>query len=32
MKKYGPCLVAGALLAWVTTLVVLIALDPQPAP
>lgn len=32
MKKYGPYLVAAALLTWITTLVVLIALDPQPVP
>lgn len=32
MKKYGPYLVTTALLAWITTLVVLIAIGPEPAP
>jgi hypothetical protein len=32
MKKYRPYLVATALLAWIATLVGLIALDPQPVP
>jgi hypothetical protein len=30
MKKYGPYLVVIGLLAWITTLVELITLDPQP--
>lgn len=32
MKRYGPHLVATAVLARLTTIVLLIALDPQPAP
>lgn len=32
MKKYGPYLVATALLAWITTIVVLITIEPQSAP
>lgn len=32
MKKYGSYLLGTALLAWITTIVVLIALDPQPIP
>lgn len=29
MKKYAPYLVATALLAWITTIVLLITFDPQ---
>ncbi len=32
MKKYGPYLVGMALLVWITTIVVLIALGPEPSP
>lgn len=32
MKKYGPYLVAAALLAWISTIVVLITLDTSAAP